>query len=140
MEKAKISCISPTVRPDLIKTVGKCLSRQTYKNFEWLVGTPEALFGEMGQSLDGYDHKLIKEPPKRPDDFYGLNKCWNELYRHAKGELIVYIADGLWFEPDLLERLWAHYINNPLSCVTCVGDQFDKVENGKPENRVWVDP
>lgn len=114
-----ISCITPSVRPELLEIVDKCLKRQTHKDFEWIVDSSSV---------------------KNEGDFYGLNKALNNLFRKSKGDLIVMITDGIWFEPDLLERLWAHYQANPVSCISCVGNQYDQVLNGKPEHMVWQDP
>lgn len=125
-----ITVTTPSVRGDMLEIVDKCLKRQTHRDFEWLVGSPTNLgFGT-----------FVQEPPKREGDYYGLNKAWNALFKQAKGELIVNIVDGLWFEPTLLERLWLHYQNNPKALVSCVGNQYDQVLNGKPEHQVWVDP
>lgn len=125
-----ISIITPSVRPELLGIVKMCLSRQTHKDFEWLVVSPKDYgFG-----------KWIKEPPKREGDYYNLNKAWNEAFKHSKGELIVEITDGIWFVPDTLERLWAHYQANPKACITTIGHQYEEIVNGKPEKLVWTDP
>ena len=128
----KISVVTPTIRKEMLDIVHRCLSRQTCMDFEWLIVGPK----ELNYSWD----KFIEEPPKREGDFYNLNKAWNAAFKQAKGELIVSIVDGLWFPPDTLEKLWYHYENNPMSCIGGVGHQYDQMENGKPEHRVWFDP
>ena len=122
-----ITVVTPSIRSEMLPIVRKCLDRQYFKGFEWLVVGP-------------IKEANIKEPSKREGDYYNLNKAWNATFRESKGELIVSIVDGLWFPPDTLERLWNHYRVNPKSCVTAVGHQYDKVENGKPEHLVWSDP
>ena len=62
------------------------------------------------------------------------------MFKVAKGELIVNIVDGLWFEPTLLESLWSHYKADSKACIGAVGDQYDQIKNGKPEHVVWTDP
>lgn len=125
-----ISVVTPSIRPEMLEIVGKCLKRQTHQDFEWLVVSPENFgFGT-----------FIQDPPKREGDYYSLNKAWNAAFKVAKGDLIVSIVDGLWFPPDTLEKLWAHYEANPKACVTCVGHQYDQIENGKPEHMVWREP
>ena len=136
----KVSVITPSVRPELIEIVAKCLKRQSFQAKEWLIGGPESLEGNFARTLLEYDYKYVIEPPKKEGDYYGLNKAWNALFREAKGDLIVDIMDGLWFPSDILEKLWSHYEANPKACITCVGDQYKDVVNGKPENKVWVDP
>ena len=110
--------------------VAKCLKRQTFTDYEWLVSTPY-------------------EPPEwavqvgttpKGDYHYALNRDWNRLYRAAKGELIVNIVDLIWFPPDVLEKFWFHYLANPKALITTIGHQYDQVKDGKPENKVWIDP
>lgn len=126
-----ISVITPSVREGGLDMVKKCLDRQTYQDFEWIVCTP-------------YTYKKatiwIPEPIKNLGDTYNLNKCWNQLFRRVKGELVVSTVDMLWFPPDMLDRLWGHYQNNNKSCVGAIGHQYDQMENGKPEHQVWRDP
>lgn len=126
-----ISIITPSIRAELLEIVAKCLKRQTFQDYEWLVGSPENYgFG-----------KFVQEPPKKEGDFYCLCKCMNSLYREAKGELIVQITDGIWFSPDTLSRLWGHYQANSKALITTVGHQYDRIDKyGKPENLVWQDP
>jgi len=136
-----ISVTTPSVRPELIDMVGRCLNRQTHKDFEWLVGTAERCITEMKEACKPFEFcKVLQEPQKREGDYYNLNKCWNMLFSEAKGDLIVNIVDGLWFDPFTLENLWNHYEEDHKSCITCVGDQFNRVENGRPEGLVWKDP
>lgn len=126
----KISVVTPSVRPELLAIVEKCLARQTTQDYEWLVCSPRNYkFGEW-----------IKEPPKKPGDYYSLNKAMNALFKAVKGQLVVQITDGIWFEPDTLEKLWTHYETNPKACIGAVGHQYDDIANGKPEHLVWSDP
>lgn len=134
-----ITVVSPSIRPEMLEIVGKCLKRQTLKDFEWIIVVPSKINLEVDR-LYGHEHTVIIEPQKKEDDFYSLNKAWNEAFKRSNGELIVSIVDGLWFPPDTLEKLWAQYQYNPKSCVTCVGNQYDQLENGKPEHMVWRDP
>lgn len=126
----KITIITPSVRVEMLDIVKKCLSRQTESDFEWIVISP----------FEYKDAIWLEDPPMRPGDYYRLNGAWNKAFRKAEGELIVSIVDGLWFPPDTLEKLYAHYEHNPKSCVTTIGHQYDKIENGKPEHLVWSDP
>lgn len=110
----KISIVSPSNRINGLDIVGKCLEKQTFRDFEWL--------------------KIHKEPEKKEGDFYNLNKVWNQLFNKAQGELIVSIVDYTEFEPDTLSKLWEHYINSPLSCISGIGVQY---KDGKVN---WTDP
>ena len=125
-----ISVLTPSIREGGLDMVEKCLKRQTFTDFEWLVSTP-------------YDApewaKQVGVTPKG-DYHYALNRDWNRLYRACQGELIVNIVDLLWFPPDVLERFWQHYVDNPKALVTTIGHQYSTEERGKYEFKVWQDP
>jgi len=137
----KISCVTPSVRPELIGIVKKCLARQTFRDFEWIIVTNDVdKMTEAVGEANNMDVTILEEPPKREGDFYSLNKSYNHGIRHSQGELFVSIQDGVWFEPDLLQKFWDHYHDMPKVCVTAIGHQYDQVKNGKPENLIWHDP
>lgn len=127
----KISVVTPSVREEGLEMVRRCLNRQSFRDFEWLVCSPFHYYKA---------HEWIPEPEKRSGDMYNLNKCWNLLFNKARGDLIVSIVDMQWFAPDVLDNLWAHYHSDPKSCVGGIGDQYAREENGKPEGMVWSDP
>jgi len=134
----------------MLKIIIKCLGRQIFKDFEWIIVMPQKIVPDLsscyqnGLFFESADKpgnmKLLLEPEKREGDFYNLNKAWNRGLKEAKGELFVSIVDGIWFEPYLLERLWQHYERDPMSCVSLAGHHYDRIEFGKPEHLVWVDP
>lgn len=125
----------------MLEIVAKCLKRQTFKDYEWIIVAPQKLFIPIDREIGhDYQFEFIAEPKKRSGDFYNLNKAWNAAFKVAKGELIVSIVDGIWFEPDLLERLWTHYQNNSRACIGAIGHQYKKLANGKPEGLIWRDP
>lgn len=142
MEEKKInisiSIVTPSIRPEMLGIVAKCLQRQAFTptDFEWIVVSPF----EYSMQFPDLNFHWIKDLPKREGDFYNLNKAWNAAFKVARGELIVSIVDGIWFTPDLLERLWNHYQNNPRACIGAIGHQYERLENGKPEGLVWRDP
>lgn len=135
----KISVVTPSVRREFLDVVYRCLKRQTLspREFEWIIvmdGMP-SFFGQTP-----FNTIYASDPDKREGDYYSLNKAWNHAFRRAHGELILSITDGIWFPPSTLERLWFHYQEDPKACVSTVGHQYDRVENGKPEHLVWRDP
>lgn len=125
-----ISVISPSVRPGGLDIVLKCLERQTYKDWEWIVSTP----------YNTPRRAVQAGVTPKGDYFYSLNRDWNRCFRLAKGDLIVSIVDLLWFPPDVLEKLWFHYQTDPMKCIGALGNQYDELVNGKPEHLVWSDP
>ena len=132
-QMVRISVTTPSVRKELLPLVKKCLDRQTFPRdqWEWIVCSPF--------ECPDADVWLFDDGP-RPGEFYSLTRSFNRLFQAARGELVVNLVDGMWFEPDLLERFWLHYINNPRAIVGGVGHQYARLENGKPEGLVWSDP
>lgn len=95
-----ISVITPSIRPEGLKVVQDCLSKQTYQDFEWLV--------ELGIPQRGCD----------------LNQAFNRMLRRAKGELVVFYQDWIKIQDDGLERFW----NAPREFITApVGKTLDWV-------------
>lgn len=137
-----ISVITPSVRPDGLEIVKKCLKRQTIQDFEWIIASPQKYFISIDRLIGhDYNFEFVADPPKEEGDFWTLCKAWNNAYAHAKGELIVNIQDWIWFPPDLLERFWYHYQSNPRILVSAVGDQYERLDDrGVPTNVVWYDP
>jgi GT2 family glycosyltransferase len=129
-----ISIVTPSTREYMLPIIERCLKRQDFTDFEWIVTTPKD-FKEVKPDL------LLKDPPKKEGDFYTLCKGWNQAFAHAKGELIVSLQDGIWFPPDTLSKFWFHYKRNPRSLVGAIGHQYEGFdEYGKPLNKVWHDP
>lgn len=134
-----ISVVTPSCRSEMLPIVQKCLQRQEFHDFEWIITTPFSPI-ELDRILDHEQYVYVYEGEKKPGTYYSLNMAWNKAFRAAQGELIVSIQDGLWFPPTLLESFWNHYQSNPRALVGAVGNQYDHIENGKPEHCVWVDP
>ena len=133
-ENLKITCITPSTRNEMLPIVEKCLKRQDFDSFEWIIVSPIEITSVKPDLL-------LKDPPKREGDFYTLCKGWNKAYAHAKGELIVNIQDGIWFPPDILSKFWFHYQHKPRSLVSAIGHQYDSFDDlGTPINKVWHDP
>lgn len=129
-KKMKVSIITPTIRKQGLDLVRNSLKKQTFTDFEWLIGSP-------------FNPK-IKEARWVKDDFNGgiwtLNRIYGELFKEAKGELIVSWQDYIWAYPDALEKFWRAYKATD-GIITGVGDQYDQLdEYGKPCHKVWSDP
>ena len=133
-ENLKISVITPSTRNEMLPIIEKCLRRQDFTNFEWIVVSPVEITSVKPDLL-------LKDPPKQDGDFWSLCKGWNKAYAHAKGELIVNIQDGIWFPPDILSKFWFHYQQQPRILVSAIGHQYDRLDDrGMPVNKVWHDP
>ena len=130
----KISVVTPTIRNDMLPIVEKCLKRQDFEDWEWIITSPVEITSVKPDLL-------LKDPPKLDGDFYTLCKGWNQAFARSKGELIVNITDGIWFGPDTLAKLWFHYQNNPRILISTIGHQYDQFDDrGVPTNKMWHDP
>ena len=146
-----ITVITPTVRPEMLQVIIKCLGRQDFKDFEWIIITPENTKLDLSSCYqnglsfisagDPGNMKWLIEPPKREGDFYRLSGALNKGFQESKGELVVVIMDGNWFPPDTLSKFWSHYQANPKGLIGSIGHQYDGLdETGKPTDMMWQDP
>lgn len=87
-QEIKISVLTPTLRPEGLEILQKCLKEQTFQDFEWLVEI-------------NYSGK------------HDLNQAWNSMLKRAKGELIVFYEDYTKINPDGLQKFWEAYKNHP---------------------------
>jgi hypothetical protein len=133
-----ISIITPSVRPEGLNIIEKCLKRQDFDGtWEWIVVMPK----ENHEKLTVTPSLLLEDPPRALGDFWSLCKGWNLAYARSKGKLLVKIQDKIWFHHDTLSRFWFHYQNNPKALIGAWGNQYSDVdEYGKPINVVWTDP
>jgi len=128
----KISVLTPSNRgTDALNVVARALMRQTFTDFEWLIGSPE----KEKDILVEFNH--VSDPRKLPGDYWVLNKLYNRMLKRATGELIVSIQDNTSFAPDALEKFWFHYKENPKSIVSGVGNKF---LNDNFATQTWQDP
>lgn len=119
-----ISVLTPTYRsPDGLVVVEKALKRQTFKDFEWLIGSPEK---DVTKDLS-LEHKWLKDPEKGDGDKWVLNRVYNNLIRSSAGDLIVSVQDYTFFDPDALEKFWFHFTTEPKTLVTGVGNKYESV-------------
>ena len=123
-----ISVLTPTIREEGIAVVRKALKRQTYRDFEWLVGS-------YFKPAIGKDGKWIKDDFK--GGFWSLNRIYNRLIKKAQGDLIVSWQDFTYANPDALEKFAFHFKNEPKTIVTGVGNKYT---NESWTTKIWQDP
>lgn len=122
-----ITILTPSIRKTGLDVVKKALGRQTYTDFEWLIGSP-------------FDPKMGKWVK---DDFTGgvwsLNRIYNKMIRASRGDIIVSIQDHTFCTPEALEKFVFWLKDNENYVISGVGDKYDKVY---PElgTKVWSDP
>jgi hypothetical protein len=132
----KISVLTPSVRRDGIDIVKKALEGQTFKDFEWIIGSPFTM-----------PKHFIKNPFYWVEDdfeygFWTLNRIYNKMFKKAKGELIVSLQDWIYVQPDALEKFWINYQEvGPKALISGVGDQYERLgKYNRPEVKIWSDP
>lgn len=130
MKNMKVSVITPTLRKEGLNVVKQSLLKQTYKDWEWLIGSP-------------FDPE-IPEATWIKDDFKGgfwsLNRIYNRLVSNARSPLIISWQDWIYANPDGLEKFVDTY-NATKGIVSGVGDQYESVNKwGKPQIKIWSDP
>lgn len=120
--------ITPTVRVQGLSQVKRSLSKQTFRDFEWIVISPNDISIEAD--------KVLKDPPKNKGDYWSFNKAMNYAIENSAGDLIVSIQDYTEFDPEGLEKFWFYFTNGyERALISGVGDKYD--EDG---NTIWVDP
>lgn len=128
-----ITVITPTIRPEGLNLVEKALKRQTYKDFEWIVISPQHVNIKGFRRID----KLLSDPPKTDDLVWTLNRAYNKAIKHSQGDLIVSWQDWTYSNPEALEKFEFHYFNNPNLIVSGVGNKYSSTNWIEI---VWKDP
>lgn len=126
-----ISVITPTVRLNGLSIVKKGLEKQTYKNWEWLIGSKEE------PHISG--SRWIR------DDFEGglwtLNRIYNKLIKNAHGKIVISLQDNIYINPDGIQKFVDAIDQMGDIIVSGVGDQYEREgDYGKPEIKIWSDP
>jgi len=134
---AKISVLTPTIRPKGLKLVKQALAYQGFKEWEWIICAPKKYQVEMEAVLDGFPHKFITNPPLKDWQVWDLNYSYNRMIELANGELLVSWQDYTFADPDLLSTLWKHYLDDPKALVSVCGNKYPDDDFDIP---AWIDP
>lgn len=129
----KISVLTPSNRDiEGLEIVSEALMRQTFTDFEWIIGSPER--PEDGSLMD---FVWVQDPPKDDGDYWVLNKLYNKMILASQGDLLLSIQDFTSFDPDALSKFWFHFESNPLAVVGGVGNKYEDLGF---DVRIWQDP
>ena len=128
----KITVVTPTIRKEGLDVVKKALKAQSFTEYEWLIGS----------SFDPEIEEAIWVKDDFKDGYWTLNRIYNRLFEHARGELIVSLQDWIWVQKDGLEKFWTNYeATEKKAVISGVGDQYERLNKwGKPEIKIWSDP
>lgn len=113
------------MRPEGLSLVEKALKRQTFRDFEWLVGSP---YKPVGSYWVQDDFK---------GGFWTLNRIYNKLIQEAKADLIVSWQDYTFADPDTLEKFYFHFTQEPKTLVSGIGNKY---QDDTWREIVWKDP
>jgi hypothetical protein len=128
----KISVITPSVRRKGLRIVLRALLRQSFQDFEWLIGS-EFIPRELNHRK-GWVRWI---PDKFKGGFWSLNRVYNKLIENTKGELIVSWQDYTFAKPECLSRFLNCYYKNPNIVVGGVGHKY---QTGAWNVVTWQDP
>lgn len=124
---ARISVLTPTIRKEGLDIVKKALDRQSFTDFEWLIGSPFET--DLGTWVED-DFKL---------GVWTLNRIYNKLIKASSGDLIVSWQDYTFADPDCLEKFWTLYELEPKTLVSAIGNKYEQVYPER-KNMLWKDP
>ena len=126
----KVSIITPTIRKEGLDVIEKSLKKQTFKDFEWIIGSP----------FDPGIPWATWVEDKFDGGFWSLNRMYNRLFESANGDIIITWQDWIYANPDAVEKFVLN-VENSGSVVSGVGDQYQGMNKwGKPQIKIWSDP
>lgn len=141
LEKPKISVLTVSNRFGGADVTWNTLRRQTFRDFEWIFC--DSIYNERHEVMQRYAHndlriKHSKQSPKDPTAKTWLAHAENEAIKLAQGELIVFLQDFIWIQPDALEKFWNQYLEHPKAMITGVGDQYKAPAIDDPKGLITV--
>lgn len=142
IDKIKVSCITPSVRPKTLEIVANSLSKQTFKDFDWLICGPEKnrkLVKEVIGNI--FPYKYLGNPHLKKGMFWDLNYSYNKLIKDSSGELLISWQDSIYAKPDAIQRFWDRYLETDKKVlIASSGHQYARLNKyGKPEIQIWED-
>lgn len=122
MEKPKeplVSIITSTMRRGWWNIMAHSLSKQTYKNFEWIITDDypkdRSQIAKTYAQKYGLNIKYLRSKERKVKRNYGLINADNTAIEQAKGELYVWVQDFIMIPPTGIEQLVDLYNHNPNS-------------------------
>lgn len=131
----KITIVTPSIRKEALQIVSGAVSRQTFRDFEWLVGSP---FVPKLDVDNIPNFKWVKDDFKK--GFWSLNRIYNKMFKEAKGEIVVSLQDSIWVSSDALQKFVDNMESIGKGIISGVGDQYEKMGEFRPEVKIWSDP
>jgi len=126
----KVSIITPTIRKEGLDIVRKALKKQTFRDFEWLIGS------RFDPEIE--EARWINDDFK--DGYWSLNRIYNSLFHNSVGKIIITWQDWIYAGPEAVQK-FVENVEKTNAVISGVGDQYEQLNKwGKPEIKIWSDP
>ncbi len=104
----KLSIVLATIRLGSLDVILNSLAQQTDQDFELIV-VDEWYEERNAQVKTLHDFDIIHMPPKRYVDYMDDVGAYNTGLAVARGELVAFLNDFIWLDPQFVERHWKLY-------------------------------
>lgn len=135
-----VSICTPTIRTGFWNIMADNISKQTYKNIEWIIiddyGKDRRAIAEKYAAKYSLNIKYIrgeKVSKYYPHD-YGLVAANNKAWKSAEGELLVWLQDFVLMPEDGIEKLVSLYNHNPNALIAPTDISYNVEEEFNKEN------
>lgn len=123
-ESIKVTIYTPSVRKGWWNIMADNLSKQTYKNFEWVIiddiGYDRTEIARKYAKKYDLDIKVYAGKERAKKRTYGLINANNTVLEKADGELLVFLQDFILIPEDGIEQLVTIHRKNPTALIAPV--------------------
>lgn len=137
----KVSIITPTNRRGFWNIMADNISKQTYKNLEWVIiddykDNREQIAKDYAKKY-GIEIKYYRGKPRKTKRHFGLVNANNTGLFVARGELLVILQDFILMPEDGVEQLVALYKINPNALIAPVDEYYAPKIKPDTESEDW---
>ena len=100
----KISVLTLTCREGMLATQAEALSKQTFKDFEWII--VDDLYDKRPNISQSWGFPVTHMTSSMPKDYAAPGEAANDALCRASGELVYFMADYILPMPNSLARHW----------------------------------
>lgn len=141
----KVSVITLTIRTGWWNIMANNLSKQTYKNFEWIIiddyKEDRSDIAEKYAKKYDLDIKYIRgdKAKGKYKRKYGLVRANNISWEVAEGDLLVYLQDFILIPDNGLERIVGLHRHHPDALIAPVDQYYFATEANRDNKEDWWD-
>ena len=126
-KSVKLTVYTPTIRRGWWNLMADNLSKQLYRNFEWIIidDYPQDRSHIAKEYADKYklDIKYLRGKPRKVKRTYALCNANNTVLEAATGDVIVFLQDFILIPEDGLEQIANMHRKNP-DCLLALPDMY----------------